>query len=301
VLSQALRSIGLIDDGPDTISLHRLVAALTRRRLTADEQKKWCTGAAQALSAYYQYNSDEPASWPGFAAGISHILAVCNHATNLAVVPDVVADLLSNAGRYLPKQGRLDEARSVLERAIDFTRRVYGTSPQRQGDSTGAAEHFALSLSIDQAVYGQDDPRVATVANNYGMCLLHARDLAAAVHHFNWTLSIYEKNYGSDYPKLAPILNNLGCALRDSGQSEEATNAFSRGLEIAESGYSPDHPTTASLLYNFGQLLRTQGDLDGAENYMRRALVIDEQAFGQSHPDVARDLIGLSKLLLGGG
>jgi tetratricopeptide (TPR) repeat protein len=311
VLAPLVR-FSLIDDAPEHISLHRLVAALTRRRLTADEQKKWCVGAAQALVAYYQYNSDEPSTWPGFAAGVSHILAVCNHATNLHVAPDVVADLLSNAGRYLLKQGRLDEARSVLERAIDLTRRVYGNSHprtsnaannlgrvlQRQGDSTAAAEHFALSLSIDQAVYGQDDPRVATVANNYGMCLLHASDLSAAIHHFNWALQIYEKSYGSDYPKLAPILNNLGCALRDSGEIEQATDAFTRGLAIAESGYSPDHPTTASLLYNFGQLLRAQGDLDGAENYMRRALVIDEQAFGQSHPDVARDLIGLSKLLL---
>jgi tetratricopeptide (TPR) repeat protein len=311
VLAPLVR-FSLIDDAPDAISLHRLVAALTRRRLTADEQKKWCASAAQALAAYYQYNSDEPATWPGFAAGIPHMLAASNHATNLSVVPDVVADLLSNAGRYLLKQGRLDEARSVLERAIDLTRRVYGNAHprtsnaannlgrvlQRQGDATAAAEHFALSLSIDQAVYGQDDPRVATVANNYGMCLLHARDLAAAIHHFNWALQIFEKSYGSDYPKLAPILNNLGCALRDTSELAAASDAFSRGLAIAESGYSPDHPTTASLLYNFGQLLRAQGDLDGAENYLRRALVIDEQAYGQSHPDVARDLIGLSKLLL---
>lgn len=311
-LLEPLIRFSLIDDADHAISLHRLVAALTRRRLTADEQKKWAMAAASALSAYYQYNSDEPSTWPGFAAGVPHMLAAANHARNLDVAPDIVADLLSNAGRYLLKQGRLDEARATLERAIDLTRRVYGNAHprtsnaannlgrvlQRQGDSTAAAEHFALSLTIDQAVYGDDDPRVATVANNYGMCLLQARDLAAAVHHFNWALGIYEKHYGVDYAKLAPILNNLGCALRDSGQTGAATEAFTRGLTIAETGYSPDHPTTASLLYNFGQLLRTTGDLDGAENYFRRALVIDELAFGPSHPDVARDLIGLSRLLL---
>jgi Tfp pilus assembly protein PilF len=309
---EPLARYSLVDSNAEAIAVHRLVSALTRRRLTADEQSKWCIAASKAVAAMYRYNSDEPSTWPTFAEGLPHVLSTAQHAQQLGVVPDVVADLLSNAGRYLLKQGRLTEARGVLERAIDVTRRVYGNNHprtsdaannlgrvlQRLGDLPAASENFGLSLQIDQKVYGQNDPRVATVANNYGMCLLASKDYAAAQHHFQWALSVYESHYGPEHPKIASVLNNLGCALRDSGHTDSAREVFSRGLSIAESSYSPDHPTTASLLYNLGQLLRGAGEHAGAESYFRRALTIDENAFGPTHPDVARDLIGLSRAMM---
>lgn len=309
---EPLSRYSLIESSAETIAVHRLVSALTRRRLTADEQSKWCIAAAKAVAAMYRYNSDEPSTWPTFAEGLPHVLATAQHAQQLGVVPDVVADLLSNAGRYLLKQGRSAEARGVLERAIDVTRRVYGNNHprtsdaannlgrvlQRLGDLPRASENFGLSLQIDQKVYGQNDPRVATVANNYGMCLLASKDYAAAEHHFQWALSVYESHYGPEHPKIASVLNNLGCALRDSGHTDSAREVFVRGLSLAEASYAQDHPTTASLLYNMGQLLRSSGELSGAETYFRRSLTIDENAFGPTHPDVARDLAALSRVMM---
>jgi Tfp pilus assembly protein PilF len=306
-----LARYSLIDTTSDGILLHRLVGALIRRRLSRDEQGKWAIAAASATNAAFRYSSEEPSTWPAFASGMPHCLAAAGHAQRLDVVPDVVADLLSNAGRYLHKQGRHLEARPILERAIDVTRRVYGNSHprtsdaannlgrvlQRAGDLDAAAEYFALSLAIDRATYGDGDVRVATVANNYGMCLLAGGDLPAAQHHFESALAAYEKHY-SDHGKVASVLNNLGCALRDQNKPDEAREIFVRALEIAENNCAPDSPTTASILFNIGLLMRNLSELGSAENYLRRALTIDEQAFGPSHPDVARDLSALSRVLL---
>lgn len=308
---EPLTKYSLVERSGNAIALHRLVAALTRRRLTADEQTKWCAAAAGAVASYYNYNSEEPTTWASFAAGVPHALAAANHATQLGISSDIAAKLLGSSGRYLLKQGRLDEARAALQRAIDLTRQVYGDAHPftseaannlgrvlaRQGEATAAAPYFATSLAIDQATYGADDPRVATVANNYGMCLRDTNDLPAAEHHFRWALEVYEKHYGPMHAKLAPLLNNLGCLLRDTGRTEDAIATFARGLSIAEENYGEQHHVTANLLYNCGQLLRTGGEMESAEIHLRRALAIDEQIFGPEHPDVIRDLAALSRLL----
>ena len=302
----------LLEQIQDAIQLHRLVGALVRRRLSRDEQAHWAIAAAGAVAAAYRYNSEEPSTWPAFGAGVPHVLAAGAHAEQLGVVPDTVAELLSSAGRYLLKQGRLAEAKPVLERAIDVTRRVYGNAHprtsdaannlgrvlQRVGELDAAAEYFALSLAIDRKTYGDEDPRVATVANNYGMCLLAGGDLPAAQHHFQWALSVYGKHYGDENPKVASVLNNLGCALRDQELHDQAGEVFQRGLAIAETYCPPNSPTTASLLYNTAMLLRAVGDAGNAEAHLRRALRIDEAVFGPSHRDVVRDLVALSRVLL---
>lgn len=307
----ALERYSLVEVTARSVSLHRLVGALARQRLTADEKAMWASSAAQLLSAQLQFDGMNPSTWARCAQVLPHALASAQHADKLGVAPQAVEWILSNAGRYLLKQMRLHEAQLLLERAVFLAQGLYGARHprvsdaannlgrvlQKLGDLASAAGHYELALSIDRDAYGQADPRVAAVSNNYGLCLLSTGQHEEARYHLEWALAVYREHYGPEHPKVASVLNNLGCALRDSLDIDGAKQAFEEALRAAEASTSAEHPTIANILYNLAVLHRNSSAYADAEDSIRRALAIDETCFGPGHPNVARDLAELASVL----
>jgi tetratricopeptide (TPR) repeat protein len=314
-LLEPLDRYSLIDNTPGAVSIHRLVGALVRQRLTAEEKARWSAAAATLAARQLQFDGMNPSTWPRCAATLPHALAAARHADQLGAAPQAVESILSNAGRYLLKQMRLHEAQTVLERAVFLAQGLYGSRHprvsdaannlarvlQKLGDLASAAGHYELALQIDRDVYGQADPRVAAVSNNYAMCLLTTGQHDEARYHLEWALSVYREHYGNEHPKVASVLNNLGCAFRDAMEVDLAREKFDEALRVAEASCGRDHPTVASILYNIAVMLRASGQIEPANMAIRRALAIDEQNFGPGHPDVARDLNELANILRAAG
>ena len=293
------------------ISLHRLVAALARDRLSEDDRRFWASVAARLIANVFVFDSTNPFTWPAAAATLPHALAAATHAQATGVPVEITRGLLDLAGRYLNRFAQYDQAKDLLDRALALSRRAYGDeSPKvsaiannlgrvlaRLGQRDLARQHFEWALAIDRNTYGDADPHAATVMNNYAMVLHATGQLEAARTHFESALEIFENQYGSGHPKVATLLNNLGYIHLAAGDDQSAHDLFHRALAIAEPTLGAAHPTVASILHNLGKSLRKLGHPLVARDHLERALAIDRAAFGEHHPDVARDYTALAELM----
>ncbi|HEV8607980.1 MAG TPA: FxSxx-COOH system tetratricopeptide repeat protein [Tepidisphaeraceae bacterium] len=305
----------LIDANEKTISLHRLVAAVTRDRMDLSERVRWAEVAVRLINDAFAFESIDVGTWGQCSNLLPQVMAVTAHAEALEVAPEVTAALLNEAGRYLLKRGQYLEAKGVLERALKLARGVYGDQHpgvsaivnnlgrvcQRMGQVGEAKQYFEWAVAIDEPAFGHDHPHVATVVNNYGLCLMAGGEVATAKEKFEWALAVFEKTSGVDHPKLASVVNNLGYAMKTMGDLQGAHEQFRRALEMAERKLGPKHPTVASILHNLGDVARGIGNLESARSYFERAMGIDRAVYGPGHPDVARDVDYLGQVLKGMG
>jgi len=299
-----LRQYSLIEANERAVTVHRLVAALTRDRLSEEDRRAWAAAAASTVADVFKFNSTDLRTWEQCAAVLPHALAAASHAQAAGAAPALTADLLNDVGRYLYKRAQFDQAKDALRRALALMQGVYGENHprlsaivnnlgrvhQRLGERAEARQYFQAAMTLDANAYGQDHPHVAEVVNNFAICLQADGDNATALDYFQWALAVYEKHYGQTHAKVANIVNNLGFAQLAVGKAEEARQHFERALSIAEGTYGPRHPHTAAILANLAQADVALGRAADAKALLERALPIYENSVGRNHPDVARVL-----------
>jgi tetratricopeptide (TPR) repeat protein len=298
---KALRQYSLIATNGEFLSVHRLVQAVVRDRLSGDDRKGWTETVVRLLSSAFPFYSDDVRTWHQCSRLLPHALAAAAHAGVLGVAPDVTQHILNQTGIYLRGRAEFAEAKVLYDRALSLAEKAYGSDHPEVAaivnnlggllrdlsDLQGAKEHFERALVIGEKTYGPDHPNVAIRVNNLGLVLYDLSDLQGAKEHFERALKIDEKAYGPDHPEVAIPVNNLGNVLQALGDLEGAKEHFERALKIDEKAYGPDHPNVAIRVNNIGNVLQDLGDLQGAKKHFERALKIDEKTYGPDHPNVA--------------
>jgi tetratricopeptide (TPR) repeat protein len=296
-----LRRYSLVEITAETISVHRLVQAVTRDRLDEDERKKWAEAAVRIVNKAFPFESYDVGTWPVCSRLLPHALAAAEHAEALDVALDLTGRLLNQTGAYLRGRAQFTEAKEMFKQALAIGEATYGPDHpnvaagvnnlgnvlQDLGDMEGAKKMFERALAIDEATYGPDHPDVAISFNNLGSVLKALRDMEGAKKMYERALAIGESAYGPDHPQVAIYVSNLGLVLHDLGDMEGAKKMFERALAINESAYGPDHPNVAIDVNNHGLVLHDLEDMEGAKKMFERALAIDESAYGPDHPQVA--------------
>jgi tetratricopeptide (TPR) repeat protein len=310
-LVAALAKYSLVGATEKAISVHRLVAALTRDRLPDDHKRNWCTIALRMMFGAVQFDDASVGNWMEVAPILPHALSVAKYAEDLGVEAAMAATLLNNTGQFLFRLGQFNQARTTFERALALTVQAHGDGDPRRsaiennlgrvlnrlGEHRQAKEHFANAMSIDSAAYGETHPHVAETANNYGISLQIAGDVEDAMQQFEWALSVVETHYGPEHPKVASVINNLGYSLAGLGDLDRAMDHFARALNTAEATLGLNHPSVANIRTNLGIVYRLQGATELARKEFDRALSISESVLGPHHPDVARNLTHVGLLL----
>ncbi len=80
---------------------------------------------------------------------------------------------------------------------------------QALGDLAEAKEHLERALSINEAAYGPNHPKVAIRLNNLGLLLKHLGDLEGARAHYERALAICLRFFGEDHPNTQIVKRNL--------------------------------------------------------------------------------------------
>ena len=298
---KALRQYSLIDASGEGLSVHRLVQAVVRDRLSEDDRKEWTETVVRLLSAAFPFYSDDVRTWHQCSRLLPHALAAAAHAESREVAPDVTQYVLNQTGMYLHGCAEFAEAKVLFERALSLAEKAYGPdSPEiavivnnlglvlnGQGDLQGAKELFERALGIDEEAYSPEHPKVATDVNNLGSVLNGQGDLKGAKELFERALKIDEEAYGPDHPNVAIRVNNLGGVLQDLDDLKGAKELYERARKIDEEAYGLDHPNVAICVNNLDLVLQDLGDLQGAKEHFERARKIDEEAYGPDHPNVA--------------
>lgn len=297
----------------ESISLHRLVAALSRDRLQPEDRRTWATAALRLAASAFEFDGDDAHTWHRCAPVLPHVLAATAVTEAAEIEPAATACLLDDAGQYLLKLAQFAQARPLFERALGLQRMIYGPNHPsvaavannlgrtltRLGRLSEAREHFETALAIDNATYGSSDPHVAAVANNYGRCLHAAGEVVDARRQFERALSVYTNHYGDEHFKTASVENNLGYVkMRGEGHVEQGVEHLNRALAAAESSGGPRHPSVARILMNLGTARLKKGDAGAAKELFERAVSIDRECYGNSHPDLMHDLRHLGDALM---
>jgi tetratricopeptide (TPR) repeat protein len=157
------------------------VQAVTRDRLTEDEQKNWSAVSVWLLNSAFQFGQEDVKSWENCASLLPHALASAGFAEDLGILSETVAAILNNAGLYQQHLADFDEARKCLERA----------------------------LKIDEKVFGLDHPSVATMANNLGLVLRDLGEMEKAKSCFERSYRIFQQFFGDSHPSTRRVKANL--------------------------------------------------------------------------------------------
>lgn len=307
----ALRRYSFIEVHEGALTVHRLVQAVVRDRLSPEDRRAWAQAAVTLVDHEFPESSDDVETWPSCARWLPHALAAAAHAEALGVAREARARLLARFAVYLQGRAAFAEAKGFLEQALALHEAEYGTEDPRVasvlrslgsvlhdlGDLGGARSCFERALGIDVATYGPDHPEVARDVNDLGSVLMDLGDLPAARKHLERALSIDEATYGPDDPSVAIRLNNLGALFRDLGDFSSARAYLERALAIDIRAYGPEHPTVAIGRTNLGRLLHDLGDLQGAREQFEEALTIDEHTYGCYHPRFALALNNRGRVL----
>jgi tetratricopeptide (TPR) repeat protein len=306
-----LRRYSFVIATAETLTVHRLVQAVVRHRLTEAQAAVWAGTAVRSVAGLFPSNSGEVSAWPLCELLLPHALAAADHAERHHAQPEATGWLLDRAATYLQRKARLREARDLFQRALAVTaaalgpdhppigaiRNSLGLVLRDLGDLQGAKAQLEHALEIDEAALGPDHPNVGRDRSNLGRVLRGLGDLQGAKAQHERALEITEAALGPDHSSVGIRRHNLGMVLKDLGNLQGARAQLERALEIGEAAYGTDHPAVGTVRSNLGTVLEDLGNLQGARAQLERALTIHEAAYGPDHPRVGIDRSNLGRVL----
>ena len=249
-----------------TMAVQRAQIARARDRATA------AAATASQVSGFLSelFKASEPSEARGREISAREILdrGADRIEKELADSPTVQARLMSIMGDVYTSHGLRDQARGLLEHALDV-----------------------------QLKHGDDELETARTMERLAFLLVQSGELERAIDYYRQALEMRRTRLGEEDPLVADSMNTLANALGAHGDREAARPLHERAFGIWERRLAPDDPALATILHNRAALqLMPSGDLEGARPLLERALAIRRRALGPDHPKVAYTLTALGRL-----
>jgi Flp pilus assembly protein TadD len=172
-----------------------------------------------------------------------------------------------NLGNALRKEGRVDEATSHYQQAVQINpnyaeaRFNLGTALFKKGSLDEAILQYQAALQIK--------PDYAKAHYNLGNALFKKGNVDGAVTEYQTALQIQ--------PDYADAFNNLGNVLLQNARVDEAISQYQRALQI--------NPTNARFHVNLGAALLQKGRMEETVAHFQKALQIEP-----ANPEVQNNL-----------
>ena len=216
--------------------MHRLSQAIIRGYLPPDQAAETRQRAAMVLAANHPGDETLPATWPGWARLLPHLLALDPQATT-----EALSDLTYSAIWYLIRRG---DARS----GHDLANRLY--------------QHRLGKL-------GPDDPNTLYAASTLAAVLRALGRYDQARELDEDTLARSRRLLGDDHPSTVASAHNLAINLRGLGEHQAARELDEDTLARKRRVLGDDHPSTltsANSLVADLSALGEVGDEPGGES-----------------------------------
>ena len=195
-----------------------------------------------------------------------------------------VAIALQNTGIALGEDGRLDEARDRLTRALAMFEITEGPSHPdvgdvldalggvslRQGDTDTARRQFERALVIRRGALGPDHPTVARSHNSLGSLYETEGDWVNAQRAYRDALAIFEPVLG-EHAVVAATMVNLGSALERGDEADEAARVLERALDMLGRTAPADHPWITHAQASLARAELRRGRIDAAKTWLDSA------------------------------
>ena len=297
----ALRRYSLVSPAGDGLVLvHRLVQAITRAQLPADEVHGWEQAAAALVEAAVPADPRLPAAWPVCAVLLPHARAVL----------DLTSRGIGRIAQYLGWSGSYPAARDLCQLIADaYTGRdAYGpecrdTLAARSqlaiwtgmaGDAAGARDQLAALLPVSERVLSAEHPDTLVTRHELARWTGDVGDAAGARDQLAALLPVSERVLSAEHPDTLTIRAHLAYFIGDAGDAAGARDQYAALLPVRERVQGAGHPDTLTTRANLARWTGMAGDAAGARDQYAALLPVRERAQGAEHPDTLTDLHNLA-------
>ena len=285
----ALRRYSLISPPTGgTVSVHRLVQAITLTQVRGPQASAWQQAAVALITAALPEDPEDPASWPAFAALLPHALAVLP--VSSAAMMDI-ADYIGDCGRYAA-------ARDLSEQVLDARQQELGTEHPRSlhararlaywtgyaGDVAAARDQFAALLPLRERISGPEHPDTMTIREYLAHRTGEAGDPAAARDQYAALLPVRERISGPEHRRTLHCRACLALWTGEAGDPAAARDQYAALLPLRERVTGAENPRTLTDRANFARWTGEAGDAAAARDQFAALLQVREQVSGAEHP-----------------
>ena len=286
----ALRRYSLVTPAGDGLVLvHRLVQAITRAQLPADEADGWGQAAAALVEAAIP-DARLPAAWPVCGVLLPHARAVL----------DLTSGIWQIAA-YLGWSGSYPAARDLWQLIADAHTGSDAYGPEHPdtltarhnlalwtgeaGDAAGARDQLAALLPIEERVLGAEHPGTLVTRNQLARWTGEAGDAAGARDQLTALLPIEERVLGAEHPDTLVTRAELARWTGEAGDAAGARDQLTALLPVRERVLGAEHPETLTARANLAYWSGEAGDAAGARDQFAALLPVRERVLGAEHPN----------------
>jgi hypothetical protein len=285
----ALRRYSLVIPARDgSVSVHRLVQAVTVAQLPADLAADWRQATALVIDAALPDDPEDPAAWPVFAALLPHAQAALSPVSHGMQKITSYLGFIGNytAARILQQQG-LDAREAILgaEHPSTLAARAglaYWTG--QAGDAAAARDQYAALLPVLERVLGVEHLDTLTVCANLANWTGHAGDAAAARDQYAALLPVLERVSGAEHLLMLTARGTFARWTGEAGDAAVARDQYTALVPVRERVLGAEHPRTlvarADLAYWTGEA----GDAAAARDQYAALMPVFGHVLGAEHP-----------------
>jgi len=285
----ALRRYSLVTPAADgSVSVHRLVQAVTTDQMSAELASQWQQAAAALIEDAIPDDTKLPATWPTCAALLPHAYAaLADHSGGTARIAD-----------YLGSSGSYAAARNLQRRVLDARERLLGpehpdTLTARHqlafwtgeaGDRAAAKDLFAGLLPVRERVLGPEHPDTLATRHQLARWTGHSGDPTAARDQFAALLPVNERVLGLEHMATLAARYQLARWTGEAGDPAAARDLLAALLPIEERVLGPENRSTLFGRANLARWTGEAGDPAAARDLLAALLPVDERVMGVEHP-----------------
>ena len=286
----ALRRYSLVTPAADgSVSVHRLVQAVTADQMPAELVRQWRHAAAALIEDAIPRDTGTPESWRVCAALLPH--------AQMALADDSVG--MARIANYLGSSGSYAAARDLQRKILDARERGLGPENPNTlsarawlsywtgmaGDLAAARDQYAELLPVSERVYGPDHR--ATLADRGTLASLtgEAGDPAAARDMLAELLPIEERILGPEDPDTLNARHELARMTGEAGDPAAARDMLAELLPVLERILGPEHPRTLRARSNLIGWTGRAGNPAAARDMFAELVPVRERILGAEHPD----------------
>jgi len=286
-----------------TLTVHGLIQAVMRDRMTAKEQRYWADRGVRAV--HHAFFSARPATLQQYDRYLSHATVCARLIAQWNLKNEAAAHLLFLAGSNLEDRGWYVQAEPLCLQALQLYEKLYGPNhatvagslallaslymKQREYSLSQPLERRFESIMLEQA-HKRGAFDAPTILHNLAGRYIEQGKFDLAILFCQKALQYYEQN-----PTLDPIGRALVCETMARLYITQKDYTHAKSIcelqrRIYEQLPGPDCYLMTKSIRFLAHIAMQQGQLMQAEQLVLQARDIDMQVQEVDHPDIARDI-----------
>ena len=286
----ALRRYSLISPLHEgTVSVHRLVQAVTLAQLTDEQAMTWRRAARFLIEAALPGDPRQPTTWHAYSALLPHARAVLTYAS----------DGLAKVAIYLGQSGNYGAARELQLHIVANREQVLGPEHPdtlaarsnladwigQSGEEARARDLHAELLPVYEQALGREHPQTLTERDNVARWTGKAGDANNARAQYATLVTVRLRVSAREHPDTLLAYSRLARWTGLAGDPASARDQYAALLPTFERVLGAEHyETLAAVRANMALMTGWAGDAAGARDQLTALLPVMMRVLGPEHP-----------------